>query len=53
MKFSDLKKCKHPHSEMIELSNGICWRLCFVCGKKWRLKFTDNDSVTINEFYDK
>ena len=52
MKFSDLKKCKHPDSQMTELSNGIYWRLCSLCGKRWRVKFTDNDSVIINEFYD-
>ena len=54
MKFSDLKKCKHPDSQL-DLSfftNGIIWRLCSLCGKRWRVKFTDNDSVIINEFYD-
>ena len=46
-------KCKHPDSQL-DLSfftNGIIWRLCSLCGKRWRVKFADNDSVTINEFY--
>ena len=46
-------KCKHPDSQL-DLSffmNGIIWRLCSICGKRWRVKFADNDSVTINEFY--
>ena len=46
------KKCVHPVSQLTEFSNGIIWRLCSLCGKRWRVKFADNDSVTINEFYD-
>ena len=48
------KKCKHSDSQL-DLSffmNGIIWRLCSICGKRWRVKFADNDSVTINEFSD-
>jgi len=51
MKFSDLKKCKHPVSQLTEFNNGIIWRLCSLCGKRWRVKFTDND-IIIDEFYD-
>ena len=45
------KKCVHPVSQLAELSNGIIWRLCSRCGKRWRVKFTDND-VIIDEFCD-
>ena len=45
------KKCVHPVSQLTEFRNGIIWRLCSLCGKRWRVKFTDND-VIIDEFYD-
>ena len=47
-------KCKHPDSQL-DISffeNGVIWRLCSLCGKRWRLKFTDNDSIIVNEFHD-
>ena len=46
-------KCKHLDSQLDTsfFKNGIIWRLCSLCGKRWRVKFTDND-VIIDEFYD-
>ena len=44
-------KCVHPVSQLTEFNNGIIWRLCSHCGKRWRVKFTDDD-VIIDEFYD-
>ena len=37
--------------EAINEGNGIGWRLCSICGKRWRVKFADNDRVVINEFH--